>query len=360
MEQFLCVNEQMCSTKARNQMKRYLPNKPHKWGYKLLLLSGISGFCYKFEFDTGKENIVLPQEPDLGAASNCVIRLAREIPKHQNYRLYFDNYFTSLPLLKFLADDGILALGTIRHNRITNGKLYEFSKGKKMSRGTCLEYVTNYDGVDISLTSWMDNKVVRLASNYAGIVPKDSARRFDRQKKEYIEIERPYSVSQYNSYMGGVDLIDSIIGRYKISIKSQRWQVRVFYHLLDLTVSNAWLLYKRVHKAKASTDKLLNSADFRLQIAEALTKLDATKNKGKRGSGIQYALDEKKLKGPSQQMPNKMVRQDQFGHWPVWTDKRLRCKYPNCTGFSKTQCDKCGVFLCFNKRNNCFKNFHLN
>ncbi|XP_050339146.1 piggyBac transposable element-derived protein 4-like [Bactrocera neohumeralis] len=30
LEQHLCVDEQICSTKARNLLKRYLPNKPHK------------------------------------------------------------------------------------------------------------------------------------------------------------------------------------------------------------------------------------------------------------------------------------------------------------------------------------------
>ncbi|XP_044574035.1 uncharacterized protein LOC123258225 isoform X1 [Drosophila ananassae] len=37
-EQFLCVDEQICSTKARSHMKRYNPNKPHKWGYKIYVL----------------------------------------------------------------------------------------------------------------------------------------------------------------------------------------------------------------------------------------------------------------------------------------------------------------------------------
>lgn len=90
MEEHLCVDEQMCSTKARNILKRYNPNKPHKWGYKYFVLSGVSGFAYKTEVETGKENVVLPGEPDLGASSNVVVRLARMIPRHQNFRLYFD------------------------------------------------------------------------------------------------------------------------------------------------------------------------------------------------------------------------------------------------------------------------------
>jgi len=231
---------------------------------------------------------------------------------------------------------------------------------KKHPRGTSVEYVADFGGVDISLTSWVDNKIVSLASNYAGILPKDKARRFNKAKKEYVEIDRPFAVAQYNSYMGGVDLIDSIIGRYKILTRSKRWQVRVFYHLLDLTVSNAWLLYKRVHKANGSSTKLLGSSDFRLNIAEILTKLDTKSIMGKRSSVLENDLQQKKKRGPTQRVPNQMVLQDEFGHWPLWAENRIRCKYSNCKGFSQVMCGKCGVALCFNKRNNCFKNFHLN
>lgn len=358
-EQFLCVDEQICSSKARCHLKRYNPNKPHKWGFKVYVLSGISGFCYKFEIDSGKENVQILNEPDLGAASNYVVRLTRGVPRHQNFRLYFDNYFTSLPLLKYLAEGGILALGTIRRNRIPNFKTIDIGL-KKTLRGTSTEYVADFAGVDISITTWVDNKIVTLASNYAGIVPNDTARRYNKAQKQYVEIDRPFAVAQYNSYMGGVDLIDSIIGRYKILLRSKRWNVRIFYHLLDLTVSNAWLLYKRVQKAKGYSGKMLGSSDFRLSIAEVPTKLETKSKLGKHSFMIENELEQKKQRGPTQHVPNQMVRQDQIGHWPIWTENRIRCKKPNCVGYAQVMCNKCGVALCFNKRNNCFKDFHLN
>lgn len=75
---YFCVDEQICSTKARHNLKRYNPEKPHKWGYKIYVLSGVTGFAYKFEPETGTENVVAPNEPNLGAASN-VVRLSREV-----------------------------------------------------------------------------------------------------------------------------------------------------------------------------------------------------------------------------------------------------------------------------------------
>lgn len=78
---------------------------------QICVLCGVTGLAYKFEIVTGTENIVLLGEPDIGA--NLVMRMARGIPKYQNYYLYFDNYFTSLSLLEHLAKEGILSLETV-------------------------------------------------------------------------------------------------------------------------------------------------------------------------------------------------------------------------------------------------------
>lgn len=102
-EESLSVDEQMCATKARHFLKQYMPEKPHKWGYKLFVLSGVSGFAYNVEVYTGLENDPILRaekgEPDLGGSSNVVVRLARVIPNNCHYKLYFDNYYSSIPLL---------------------------------------------------------------------------------------------------------------------------------------------------------------------------------------------------------------------------------------------------------------------
>lgn len=114
LEQHLSIDKQMCSTKVRHYMKQYMPMKPHKWGFKFFVMSGVSGFAYKLEIYTGQEKLDVPDnEPDLGVTSNVVLRLAKIIPRQQNYKLYHDNYYTSLPLMVHLAKQGIYSLGTI-------------------------------------------------------------------------------------------------------------------------------------------------------------------------------------------------------------------------------------------------------
>ncbi|KAI8432777.1 hypothetical protein MSG28_013736 [Choristoneura fumiferana] len=359
LEQQLCVDEQMCSTKARNMLKRYNPNKPHKWGYKIYVLSGVSGFAYKTEVETGTENIVNQGEPDLGASSNVVMRLSRMIPRHENFRLYFDNYFTSLLLLEYLAKQGILALGTIRRNRIPDCKLPSEKVIKKKERGYSEEYVANVNDVEVSTVIWKDNKVVTLASTFAGQNPISDVRRYDKKQSKYIEIKRPFVVGEYNRHMGGVDLIDSIMGIYKIELRSKRWPMRLFFHYLDLTMANAWLLYKRICKSKNLPEKSVKaSADFRLDVAVTLCQM-GTKSSATTRRPIENEICAKKHKGPAQHAPPQAVRQDQIGHWPQWADKKIRCKFPKCTGFTHTMCEKCGVALCYTKTKNCFRSYHL-
>lgn len=114
MEECLSLDEQMCSTKARHFLKQYMPNKPHKWGYKLFVLSGVSGYACDVEIYTGHENCPpkrRPAEPDLGATGNGVVRLSRQIPRNANHKLYFDNYYTSPKVMVYLAKQGILFFG---------------------------------------------------------------------------------------------------------------------------------------------------------------------------------------------------------------------------------------------------------
>lgn len=100
------------------------------------MLCRVNGFAFKFEIETEAENIVLPGEPDIDVSSNVVMRMARDIPKYQNYKLYFDNYFTSLSLLEDLAKEGrILSFGTVRHNRIHKCKLPTDKVVPKTERG---------------------------------------------------------------------------------------------------------------------------------------------------------------------------------------------------------------------------------
>lgn len=253
-----------------------------------------------------------------------------------------------------MAKNGIYVTGTARRNRIPNCKLMDEHKMKKMPRGTSEEFVACVDGVDISNVGWLDNKVVSFLSTKTGEIPKETVKRYDKKTKENITIVRPNVTKVYNTHMGGVDLLDS----HHISLRSKKWYFRIFNHLLDITIVNAWLLYQRASIEKGQQNNI-SQWEFRAEIAKCLCCMGINKSlKRGRPSNIERELEEKRHKGPTTHVPPSDVRTDQMSHWIQYDPSRQRCKLPNCKGLSHYKCSKCGVHLCFTKNKNCFMVFH--
>ncbi|XP_046662925.1 piggyBac transposable element-derived protein 2-like [Homalodisca vitripennis] len=355
VEERVACDEQMCSSKARHFLIRYMPKKPNKYGFILYLLSGMSGFSYNFEVYTGQEGEEerLPNEPDIGATGNTVVRLTRILKPHQNHKIYFDNYYTSISLCDYLLSQGVHCVGTVRTDRIPDCPLPDKKTQKSMVRGQSVEYVGEMKNGKIAAVSWKDNKCVNLLSTFAGVEPETKVRRYDRSRKLHVEVNCPSIISEYNRHMGGVDLLDSLLGRYKIIQRSKKWYIRLFYHLLDLTVVNAWLIYVRVHKERQEPH--LKLAMFRLQLAQSLCKFGMTTTPTR---GRPSLASKKPKKAVACSGPPKEVRLDNIGHWPDHTEKKQRCKMEQCKGFTVIKCVKCTVPLCLNKTNNCFVKYH--
>lgn len=86
-----------------------MPLKPTKCGIKVWVAAdSTNGYLSRFEVYIGKKNTT---EHELGA--RVVKTLTSEL-KEKYHRVYFDNYFTSLKLLKDLKKDNIYTCGTAR------------------------------------------------------------------------------------------------------------------------------------------------------------------------------------------------------------------------------------------------------
>lgn len=189
MEENISLDEQLCPTKAVSYIKQYLPLKPHKWGYKLFVLCGVSGYGYNFEIYTGNENKEsdrLANEPDFGATGNVVIRMSRNIPNNAHHKLFFDNYYTSLPVMVYLKKKGIHTVGTFRRNRFPNVLLTDDKQMMKKERGYSEECFTVLENVPITAVAWKDNKVVHVTSTFVGEIEKSTVTRYDRKKKPLL------------------------------------------------------------------------------------------------------------------------------------------------------------------------------
>uniref|UniRef100_A0A9J8BZG4 PiggyBac transposable element-derived protein domain-containing protein n=2 Tax=Cyprinus carpio TaxID=7962 RepID=A0A9J8BZG4_CYPCA len=359
IDENLCVDEQIVPFKGKHPMKQYNPKKPKRWGYKVFVLADSSGMVYNFEVYTG---CISPcnGQPDIGASGNIVLTLSSIIPDNISHKLYFDNWFSSVDLQMLLEKRKIHCIGTVRTNRLAGCCLPTDQDMKRKGRGAFEEKETIYNGVTLRAVKWHDNRAVTLLSTFASANPATTVMRWDKKKKTTVQVKCPSIVTKYNKSMGGVDLLDSLIALYRTKIRSKKWYHRVVFHMFDFAVVEAWLLYRRDSRDCGIPPKDVSSlAKFKAEVAGCLCMEKKTlKRRGRPSQHTEEEQPEKRPKTPVEPRPSTLVRIDQTGHWPVWVERKGRCKYPGCSGIVKVQCSKCVTYLCFSVERNCFLNFH--
>ena len=98
---------------------------------------------------------------------------------------------------------------------------------KERGRGTFQEIEMQSNGICFRVVKWFDNRSVVFLTNVMSARPIGQIRRWDKKKREHINIQCPSVVRTYNLFMGGVDLMNSLIGLYRNKIRSKK-----YYHRL--------------------------------------------------------------------------------------------------------------------------------
>ena len=58
-------------------------------------------------------------------------------------------------------------------------------------------------------------------------------------------VEKPKCIVDYNKYMGGVDRTDQLLERFKVARKCMKWYKKLALQLIQLSLLNSFLLYKK-------------------------------------------------------------------------------------------------------------------
>ena len=179
-------------------------------GYKIWARAGISGYVYDFEIEGGlgskgpPDDCVPPEK--CGESDFVVLRLSAEL-EPLKHKLFFDNYFSSPELIRFLAQEKkIWTVATLNMKRSRNCPILSKKEMGKKGHGWAQEVVNTTDTVVV--TAWFDNKRVLTISNFAGKEPVDTCKRFDRKERKKIDVDHTKSVAIYKKFMGGVDKAD--------------------------------------------------------------------------------------------------------------------------------------------------------
>lgn len=326
------IDEAMVPYYGGHPCKQFIRGKPIRWGYKFWVGATRLGYVIWFEPYQGQSGEDLSQYRKLGLGASVILQYSdvlRKIDAQAHFHLFFDNFFTSIPLIDELGQRNFKATGTIRENRVSRCPLPSNKEMKKSERGS-YQYKSSR-AEEIVVCKWHDNSVVTVASNAAKVMPTNKIKRFSQKEKKHVKVNQPAIIKTYNENMGGVDRSDQNIGLYRTSIRGKKWYFSLISHCLDMALHNAWQLYRA---NKGEHDHL----KFRRSVATGILET--------------YKKDQRKS-GRTSGAFHESSRYDGIGHIIKYREGQLRCSF--CHKHANFFCKKCNVTL---HPKNCFEQYH--
>lgn len=329
LEKSHSVDEAMVPYYGRHGCKQFIHGKPIRYGFKLWMGCTRLGYVNWFQPYQGASTHPNLKYKDLGVGAEVILSYADVLKskwRESKFHLYFDNFFSSIPLFSKLGEKQLQGTGTIRTNRIPNNP---FSKQKHQRGHYTYKTCAN---PNIIVVQWNDNSLVTIGSNAVGIDPVHKVTRYSQKEKKRIQVDQPHLIKLYNENMGGVDRLDENLSLYRTSIRGKKWYFSLFIQCIDMAIQNAWQLHRL---CEGNMDHLA----FKRYIAKALLL-------GNKKTTATFC------KGRPRQNENQLIKYDRIEHWVIPQDKQTKCRH--CHQKTTTRCEKCDIGL----HVKCFKDYH--
>lgn len=359
--QCVSIDEQMIPFTGACPCRQYLPMKPNPVGMKNFVCATSDGIVLDFDIYQGADGLLEQvEEPgNLGLGGLVIDRLSQTL--HPNTNVYCDRFFTSIQAVEHMMKKQMYVTGTVMKNRVAAAvqKLPTDKTMKKDGRGTSAQ-VTTEDG-KICVVKWFDNKPVLMMSAVHAREPEDTCKRWDKKLKRYVTISRPCVIREYNSKMGGVDLVDRMMSYYRMSGRTKKWTLRMLMHFTDLALANSWLLYRKDLTVNGTPKKnIMQFLEFRMEVAMTFLAQRDNDNSDFSEQEDDPDVSVQGKKRPVKAVPHVSVHRRANAHLPevVQLKNAARCRAKGCSGKTRVQCVTCKVFLCLQADRNCYKAFH--
>ncbi|VDI78546.1 Hypothetical predicted protein [Mytilus galloprovincialis] len=224
--QNLSIDESLIGTKSRTVLRQYIPTKHAKFGVKLWMLTeAVTGYCFHFNVYKGKRYDPTPAGELQG--SYVVISLLRAACLlNKWYHVFCDSFFTSLSLAKRLLNLHTYTTGTVRSNR----PLPNLIKSVKL-RASQSMFMRQQEILVCAFKEKEKRKNVKMLST--------------RYNAELVVNRKPKMITEYNKFMGGVDLNDMLTSFYEDGRKSTKMWKKIVFNIIHRMVINAYILYQQ-------------------------------------------------------------------------------------------------------------------
>ncbi|XP_066918855.1 piggyBac transposable element-derived protein 4-like [Clytia hemisphaerica] len=350
-QEALAIDEYLSLWKGRLSFRVYIPNKRERYGVKLYMLcESSSGYLWNFIIYTGATtSYTEPAEQsannpfifeDLKSPLKVVLSLLSDL-LGKGYSVTLDNYYTSPEIAEILLNYNTDCYGTLRAKA---NLPYDFWYWRPV-RGNPPE--KKFNG-DLMVLRWNDvtktkkEKVVSMLSTiHTGQLIDSGKRNFRTGEAVY----KPDVIVDYNSTMGGVDLLSRVVIPYSSQRRGVKWYRKLGELFIDIAMYNSYLVYKKV----IFDDAIDTHLKFKINVIEELMTRHhhgaAAPNRGPNAG------------------PNllRLVERHFLAFLPA-TDKKLnaqkrchRCTKRKIRKDTRYHCPDCNVPLCFEP---CFKIYH--
>lgn len=230
ISEYACIDEMLVGFRGRCKFRMYLPNKPRKYGIKIMaLVDAKTHYLYNMYIYFGKESDgigLTSEERLLPKPTQSVLRLVKPIENtHRNVTA--DNWFSSIPLVDELLKRGLTYVGTMRKNKkhIPSDFLPSRTREEKSSI-----FGFTADKTLVSYVPKKNRSVILVSSmHHSNEVDKDTG--------------KPEIILFYNSTKGGVDALDEKCTIYSSNRRCRRWPMVIFFTLLNISLVNAHVIF---------------------------------------------------------------------------------------------------------------------
>ena len=264
----ISVDEGCLPWRGRLRFKQFNPSKPAKFHVKLYQISeATSGYVIGFRVFTGSGSCHsegISSNANATVTTKTVLTLMED--SHlldKGHHVYMDNFYTSPELFHELLMRETAACGTLRANRIGLPKSIMEKKLPLRERESVFrrQPIGECELGGMLALRWKDKKLVGMLSTIHSATEKWTG----KNSRDGNPIYKPTVIVDYTRLMGGVDLSDQLMTYYNFLRKTKKWWRKLWVHLLNMAVMNAFVLNR-----KFGANKKLSHYEFRQELARQL------------------------------------------------------------------------------------------
>lgn len=222
----LSLDESLLLFRGRLSFRQFMKGKKSKYGIKFFELTTPDGYVLNINIYAGKSD-----ESNAVPKTLTIVEKLAELYLDQGHHIYLDNFYNSIQLSEYLLSRKTHSTGTLRKNRNRNPRKVIHAK---VPKGEQVWAERN----NIRVSKWKDKRIV------FSITTGHTTELIECQNSRGISKTKPKHIVEYTKNMRGVDRCDQMVSYYSSPRKTLRWYKKVMLHYLDVTLYNAYYLYK--------------------------------------------------------------------------------------------------------------------